>query len=415
MLAGLLSALAVSLGGLLRVDAAPPGRPALPALKVGVSLALTGPDARWGVPMLRGVELAVADVNRRRGAGDHGLEIVVLDSAGPGIEGISQWRGMNNYQRFIADPAVIAAIGPQTSGEGRAVAALLSRADLATITPSATTFDITDPALRDHFRPGGRTVYFRTVGTDLAQGDAMARFAHARLGVRRLVLIDDGTGFGVRMALTFARRAGALGMTVLARRQIPWTEGDYRPVLRELQALDPQALYFAGEQPVGLKLARQVGDILPSVHRLAAESLYDRAFSVQAGAAADGWYVSNVAPDPSAGPGAAAWADRFRARFGDAPSSYSLTAYTALAVIAEAARRVGMRGQPVTRTRLREAIQATRLPDTPQGSVSFDGNGDLAHPVVSIYQVRSGAFHYLEAVTGTGAPPSPAETASGRP
>ena len=65
---------------------------------------------------------------------------------------------------------MVAVVGPQTSGEGRAVAALLSRADLATLTPSATTFDITDPELRDHFRPGGRAVYFRTVGTDLAQG-----------------------------------------------------------------------------------------------------------------------------------------------------------------------------------------------------------------------------------------------------
>ena len=58
-----------------------------PTVKIGVSLALTGPDARWGVPMLRGVELAVEDVNRGGGAGGHPLETVVLDSAGPGPRG----------------------------------------------------------------------------------------------------------------------------------------------------------------------------------------------------------------------------------------------------------------------------------------------------------------------------------------
>ncbi len=141
------------------------------------------------------------------------------------------WLRPRGAIRRIADPEVVAVVGPQTSGEGRAVAALLSRADLATITPSATTFDITDPEMRDQ-RPGGRAVYFRTVGTDLAQGRAMARFAHDRLGVRRIVLIDDGTDFAVRMVLTLARQAGDLGMTVLARKQIPWTEGDYRPQLR---------------------------------------------------------------------------------------------------------------------------------------------------------------------------------------
>jgi ABC-type branched-subunit amino acid transport system substrate-binding protein len=82
----------------------------------------------------------------------------------------------------VADPAVVAVIGPQSSLEGRAVAPLINRADLATVTPSATTFDITDPTLTASFRPSGRATHFRTVGTDLTQGAAMARFAHATLG-----------------------------------------------------------------------------------------------------------------------------------------------------------------------------------------------------------------------------------------
>ncbi len=382
---------------------------ARPIVKIGVSLALTGLDGRWGVPMLRGIELAVDEANGGGdGPGGHALETVVLDSAGPGLEGISRWRGMNNYERLIADPAVVAVIGPQTSGEGRAVAPLLSRADMATITPSSTTFDITDPALKARFRPGDRAVYFRTVGTDLAQSEAMASFAHGRLGVRRVVLIDDGTDFGGRMALTFARQAGVLGMTVLARKQITWTAADYRPELREVRALQPDALYFAGGYPVGLKIARQVAEILPSVHRLSAESLFDHAFPIQAGPAAEGWHVSSVAPDLAASPAAAAWADRFRRRFGEAPTGHSLAAYTAVKVVGDAVGRMARRGLPVTRSRMRDAIQATRLPDGVQGPVSFDINGDLEHPVVSIYRVQSGSFHYAGTVTGTGAPRVPA-------
>lgn len=404
--------LAASLGSLgwsasLGMGASPAPRP---AVKVGVSLAVTGTEARWGVPMLHGIQLAVEDVNAGGGAGGRALETSVLDSAGLGVEGISRARGTSNFEQFIGDPAVVAVIGPQTSGEARAVAPLLSRAGLATITPSATTFDLTDPALRDRFRPGGRTVFFRTIGTDLAQSEAMARFAHARLGARRLVLVDDGTDFGVRLILTFARQARALGMTVLAQSRITGASGDYRAELRELRALDPEALYFGGGQQVGLKLARQVAEVLPSVHRLAAESLLDRAFPVQAGAAAEGWYVSNVAPpDPRVGPAATAWADRFRRRFGDAPSSYALTGYTAARVIADAVARVARRDQAISRTRVREAIQATRLFDTPQGVVAFDSNGDLERPVVSIYQVRSGAFHHIETVPGSGTPRAPSD------
>jgi ABC-type branched-subunit amino acid transport system substrate-binding protein len=117
--------------------------------------------------------------------------------------------------------------------------------------------------------------------------------------------------------------------------------------------------------------------------------------------------VANVGPDPAAGPAAQAWAERFQRRFGEAPSSYSLTAYTAVAVVAKAVAHVAASGRPITRSRLRDAIQAVRLPDTPQGMVSFDANGDLERPVVSIYQVRSGAFQYVGAVAAAGAPRVP--------
>jgi branched-chain amino acid transport system substrate-binding protein len=351
-------------------------------LKVGVSLAVTGPDApRWGVPMLRGVELAVEDVNRNGGAGGHALDTVVLDSAGPSVEGISRWRGTNNYERFIADPTVIAAVGPQTSSEGRAVAVLLDRARMATITPSSTTFDMTDPALKDHFRPGGRAVYFRTVGTDLAQAEAMARFAHLTLGVRRVILVDDGSEFGGRMVETFERHGAAAGLTVIARLRLNWIHADYREELRRLGALGPDAVYFGVKFGVGVKLARQASGVLPSVHLLGADSLYNRALPIQARATgAAGWYVSHVAPDPAASPAAAAWADRFRGRFGAAPSHYSLTAYTAVTVIADAVGRLVKRGQPVTRASVRDAIQATRLPYALPGPVSFDAEGDLERP-----------------------------------
>jgi branched-chain amino acid transport system substrate-binding protein len=353
--------------------------------------------------MLRGVQLAVEDVNRRGGAGRHPLETLLLDSSAPGADTLSrQHATAARYERFIADPAVVAAVGPQTSGEGRAVAALLSRADLATITPSSTTFDITDPTLRARFRPGGRAVYFRIVGTDVTQGDAMARFAHARLAVRRVVVIHDGSAFGERTIETFVRRAAQLGITVLARRLLNWTKQDYREDLREVAALKPDALYVGVRLAVGVKLARQIPGVLPDVHLLGTESLYNRAFPIQARATgAEGWYVMNVAPDPAASPATAAWADRYRSRFGTEPSGYSLTAYTAVTVIADAVGRVVKRGQPVTRASVRDAIAAARLPEALSGPVSFDPNGDLEHPAVSIYRVTSGAFQHVETILST--------------
>jgi branched-chain amino acid transport system substrate-binding protein len=389
--------LVVTQGGTASPAAAPI---AGPPLKIGVSAALTGPDARWGMPILHGIQLAVEEVNREGLAGGRAMETVPLDSAAHGEETLFRQRTtVADYERFVADRAVIAAIGPQTSPEGRAVAALLIRANLPTITPSATTFDVTDSSLAEGFRPGGRTVFFRTIGTDLAQADAMARFARMRLSVRRVILLEDGLESQARLADVFQHRAGALGITVLARRLLAWTQHDYRPDLRELAALNPDALYVAVRYGVGVKLARQVPEILASARILGTEQLYNAALPIQARhTGAEGWYVPHVAPNPTTSAAAQAWGERFQSRYGAEPSGYALTAYTAVMVIANAVDRVIKRGHPVTRASVRDAIEATHIADAISGPVSFDRDGDLERPAVSIYRIRSGAFQPVDTI-----------------
>jgi branched-chain amino acid transport system substrate-binding protein len=350
--------------------------------------------------ILHGIQLAVEEVNREGLAGGRTVETVPLDSAAQGEDTLLRQRTtVASYERFVADAAVIAAVGPQTSGEARAVVALLSRASLPTITPSATTFDVTDPALADQFRPGGRTVFFRTIGTDLAQADAMARFARERLSVRRVILLEDGLESQARLADVFQHRAAALGIAVVTRRLLAWTQHDYRPELRELAALNPDALYVAVRYGVGVKLARQIPEIMASVHILGTEQLYNAALPIQARpTGAEGCYVPHVAPNPATSAAAQAWAERYQSRYGAAPSGYALTAYTAVMIIANAVDRVVKHGRPVTRVTVRDAIEAVNIPDAITGPVSFDRDGDLKRPAVSIYRIRSGAFQPVETI-----------------
>ena len=49
----------------------------------------------------------------------------------------------------------MAAIGPQMSGAGKAMTPILSQGDLATITPSSTNPDITNPKFAEQY-PSGR-------------------------------------------------------------------------------------------------------------------------------------------------------------------------------------------------------------------------------------------------------------------
>ena len=55
-----------------------------------------------------------------------------------------------NTRKMVVDPTVVAAIGPMASGSGKAMAPLLSQGNLATVTPSSTNPDLTDPKFAAH-------------------------------------------------------------------------------------------------------------------------------------------------------------------------------------------------------------------------------------------------------------------------
>jgi branched-chain amino acid transport system substrate-binding protein len=112
---------------------------------------------------------------------------------------------------MVADKDVAASIGPQMSGAGKAMTPILSQGGLATITPSSTNPDITNPKFAEQYRPAGKPIYFRTVTTDAYQGPNMANFFADRLGVKSVYVLDDSGAFGVGEADSFQKQAEAKG------------------------------------------------------------------------------------------------------------------------------------------------------------------------------------------------------------
>ena len=105
-----------------------------------------------------------------------------------------------NAKKFVADPSVVAIVGPEMSGEGKAMTPILSAANLATVTPSSTNPDITDPKFAAQYKPGGKAIYFRTVTTDAYQGPNMANYMRDTLKVKSVYILDDSGAYGVGMS-----------------------------------------------------------------------------------------------------------------------------------------------------------------------------------------------------------------------
>src|SRR3989442_164064 len=252
-------------------------------VKIGLSLPVTGSDADGADAILKGAQMAITEINAKGGVAGYKLEAVVFDSATPAAGQYDPAQAATNYKKFIADSLVMAAVGPVMSGEGKAISPILSEADMATITPSSTNPDITDPKFQPQYRPKGKAVYFRTVTTDAYQGPNMANYLFHAQKIKSVFVLDDGGAFGVGIADSFQKRAGELGVKILGRDRLDPKEADFKTILTTIQELNTDALYYGGVMQAAAKLAPQSYEVMPKVIKAGSDGVYDLSWPKQSG------------------------------------------------------------------------------------------------------------------------------------
>jgi branched-chain amino acid transport system substrate-binding protein len=384
----LLSAVALlGLAACQPADHAGPG--ALNTPTVAITLPFTGADAEDALHVKNGIAMAFDEVNAAGGAGGFKIETVQYDNGTARAGKYDPEQAAANARKLVADPRVVAVVGPMMSGEGKAMSPILSEANLAAITPSSTNPDITNPAFTALFRPKGRAIYFRTLTTDALQGPNMANWMKDRLKIKSVYVLDDGGAYGKGVADSFQKQASRIGLNVMGRDRLDPNQADYTTVLVKIKALNPDALYYGGVGKAGVPLAKQAYEIMPSMTKAGADGVLGPSILKGVGfPALEGWYSTTAPPHLIEDPAMAGWLKRYRAKFpGQAYDDYTITAYDAALVVADAIKRVVASGKPVNRDTVRDAIQQTRL-ETLQGEISFDANGDMVNKVISVFQYR---------------------------
>jgi branched-chain amino acid transport system substrate-binding protein len=286
-------------------------------------------------------------------------------------------------------------VGPVMSGEGKAISPILSEADMATITPSSTNPDITDPKFQSQYRAKGKAVYFRTVTTDAYQGPNMANYLFHSQKMKSVYILDDGGAFGVGIADSFQKRATELGVKILGRDRLDPKEADYKTILTKIKGVSPDGLYYGGVMQAAAKLATQAYEVMPKVIKAGSDGVYDLSWPKQSGKeSVDGWFCSQASPELVTSPKVEAWVTKFKSEMKREPTNYAITSYNAVLVVADAIGRTASASKPLTRSNLRDAIQATKMSSI-QGPIAFDANGDILTRTVSIYQWRDGEIKYV--------------------
>jgi len=367
---------------------------------IGADFATSGTDAAAGVPTQNGVELAVEDEQKKGLPGGYSLRLDTLDDSIGGVHNPEQ--GALNVQTFVADPDVLAVIGPQNSNVARAEIPVLNAAKLALISPSSTSISLTDDAsgassLRQT-HPELRN-FFRTVMRDDMQGAADAQFAYRTLGARRAYVIDDNESYGKGLADVFVPSFQKLGGTVVDRAHLTKGQQDFIALLTSAASNKPDLIFYGGVVSTGgAQLRRQMLKLGMTAKYMGGDGLKDPGFLAAGGAAADGTYCSQGAPNLSKLPEAKDFLAAYAARFpGQLLGTYSANAYAAAEVAIDAIRGLMERngGVAPSREEVLRAIASSTTSNTPIGPISFNKLGDVTTPVVSMWVVRNGQFVFL--------------------
>src|SRR3984957_17348676 len=227
------------------------------AVTIGINLPFTGADAHDAQLIKDGAMMAIDDANAKGGVAGYKINVLQLDDGSATAGQYDPAQAATNARKMVSDDSVVAAIGPQMSGSGKAMAPILSQGDLATITPSSTNPDITDPKFASTYMPGGKAIYFRTVTTDAFQGPNMANFMADTLKVKSVYILDDSGAYGVGLSTAYENQAKKRGMNVLGHDQLDPKEADYTTILTKIKSMNPDALYYGGVAQGGVKGVKQ--------------------------------------------------------------------------------------------------------------------------------------------------------------
>jgi branched-chain amino acid transport system substrate-binding protein len=331
-------------------------------IKIAVQAPLSGEQAALGEHIKLGAQLAVEESVKAFKAMGYDLELVPQDDQAKAEVGVANARNM------VADSNVLVIVGHFNSGVALPASEVYKDAMLVMISPANTATEITDR---------GYPNVNRVCGRDDVQGPVGARFAAQELKAKSVYIIHDKTTYGQGVAESFRNEAKKLGMNVLG---FDGTEerANFAPMIIPMKAKNPALVYFGGIYHQGGLLLKQMREKGVKAMFMGPDGVDSEEMVKIAGAAAVGSYYTSVAPPRDATPETAAFAKKYKQRFGKDIEAFGLYGYDATLVGIKAMEQ-WLKANPSkkpSRAEVSAAVRNIKGFKGVTGSIEFDNKGD---------------------------------------
>jgi branched-chain amino acid transport system substrate-binding protein len=329
-------------------------------IKIGVFAVLSGEAADYGKAIQNGLDIAVEDLNSKGGVLGRPVDLVYEDTH---LDPKSAVAAMNKFVSIDGFPIVIAAEG---SGATLAAAPLADSTKTLMLVAIAST-----PSLKD----SGDYV-FRVVPSDDYQGKEMAKLANS-LGYKKAAILHVNDAYGIGIRDVFSNDFG----NVAVNEAFDSGATDIKTQLTKIKSQNPNVIVVVARQefPIILKQTKELGiksQIMTSVE------FKNEAIINASGESAEGVLIPFYAEATDY----AGFGEKYKAKYGTEPATFSDYGYDALGVLASAIEKAGTTDS----TKVKDALYNTTYYGA-TGIVQFDENGEVVGKPFVIYKVENGS------------------------
>lgn len=344
-------------------------------VKIGHVAPMSGSQAHYGKDNENGARMAIEDLNAKGvviGGKKVKLELVAEDDAADPKQGTA-------VAQKLCDMKVAGVVGHLNSGTTIPASKVYHDCGIPMVTGAAT-----NPGLT---KPGYKNVY-RIIANDNALGAGLAFYAADALKLKTVAIIDDRTAYGQGVAEVFKKTALAKGMKVVDEQFTTDKATDFMAILTAIKSKKPDVIFFGGMDTQGGPMLRQLEQLgMSNVKFFGGDGICTSKIIDLAGGAKT---LNNVVCAEGGAslakmPGGTAWKKRYDAKYPGQFQVYSPYTYDATFLIVDAMQRAKSTDPKVYNAELLKS-KFKGITTT----ISFEPNGELKNPAITLYVYKDG-------------------------
>jgi branched-chain amino acid transport system substrate-binding protein len=353
-----LLALVVMSGSIFSVQAAKKGE-----IFIGVSAAITGPAPLDGVRTKQGVEMAVAEINKKGGVLGKKLKLLIEDdqnTANIAVNAVNKLLSQN----------IVALIGPHRSGNAMAVEQTVLRNKIPYFTGG------TSPKLVTLNNP----YLFRVRASDTLVAKIAAKYAVDDLKAKKIGMLfnNDEYGAGAKQVIEDYLKSVKIPLICEGHNT---GDKDMTGQIMKMKNSNIDCFIVWTHDAEGPVVARQVKELnlnVPFVGSCGFSTV--QMLSLMDNNSANGIISATDFFVNSSEPRVKAFVKKFKAKYNVMPEMYAACYYDVIYVLADAIKRA----KSTDREAIREALMATKNFKGVMSTLTTNSKGELVHEAVIV-------------------------------